>query len=217
MFLLNFFMLCGMKKDFSYVRIFWKVFLPFLWWLKREIREEHLLWSGSVLACFRITNLQAVCKCSRWSGFSSRPVLSKISCTCLMLLPSMTSSNLIFVWLALLLITWLCEKNSSSNIWMGLGVFLMCWFSKMNDFQKLLLILKCIEDRISNVSAIPFRILQSVRVFGLAFKMLPPLRQKIVLFQLLSYARLCFIQPHLWEFKNFWISVNPRPPFSIFA
>ena len=167
-------MLCGMKKDFSYVRIFWKVFLPFLWWLKREIREEHLLWSGSVLACFRITNLQAVCKCSRWSGFSSRPVLSKISCTCLMLLPSMTSSNLIFVWLALLLITWLCEKNSSSNIWMGLGVFLMCWFSKMNDFQKLLLILKCIEDRISNVSAMPFRILQSVRVFGLAFKMLPP-------------------------------------------
>ena len=30
MFLLNFFMLCGMKKDFSYVRIFLKVFLPFL-------------------------------------------------------------------------------------------------------------------------------------------------------------------------------------------
>ena len=135
---------------------------------------------------------------SLWSRLRANPVLVKILCTCLILFLFMTSSNFIFLWLALLLITWQFVKNSLSNIRMGLELIFMCGFSKIYDSRKLLLILKYMEERISCVAARLLRIGQSDTVFDLMLSMLPPLRQKSILFQLLSRSRLSFNHPHFW-------------------
>ena len=114
-----------------------KVFLPLICRLKRQGREVHVLWSGSVFLCFRITDLQAICSFSLWSRLSMKPVLSRISCTCLMLFPSMMSLNLIFLWLALFSITWHCEKKMVVKHLNGSGRYFYVLIFENERFSKI--------------------------------------------------------------------------------